>query len=238
MKWSENIDEIAAALAEAQAELTSPKKTKTAKIRSKKGADSSFEYKFADLESGLKIIRETLPKHKLAFTQGTELRGNSIVLQTMLLHASGQWMISDYPVCEAQGDHKSIGASMTYAKRHALFAALGITGDDDHDADGGASATGEYRNMGPGGFGKDIVQNGGPAHERQTAHALKKTDAWDEAVSDLDMISSEQGLKDWKTQGRKEFENWPLAWRKELNELYDARLAELKDQGFDGSSDQ
>ena len=78
MKWSEQVDEIAAALAEAQAELTSPKKTKTAKIRSKKGADSSFEYKFADLESGLKIIRETLPKHKLAFTQGTELRGNNI----------------------------------------------------------------------------------------------------------------------------------------------------------------
>src|ERR1700737_3226470 len=59
-----------------------------------------------------------------------------IKLTTTLLHISGEWIASDWPVCpvsETIAPHR-VGAALTYARRHALFTLVGIAGEDDLDA--------------------------------------------------------------------------------------------------------
>src|SRR5580692_231613 len=135
---SESIGTIAGALAKAQAELTNPEKSLTATIRSPfpREADRTFHY--ASLASGLDIVRKSLGQHEIATVQTTAIDGESgqIRLTTLLAHASGEWISSDWPVCsisETATPHR-MGAALTYARRYALFALVGIAGEDDLDA--------------------------------------------------------------------------------------------------------
>jgi hypothetical protein len=57
-------------------------------------------------------------------------------LTTLLAHASGEWISSDWPVCaskDTEAPHR-MGAALTYARRYALFALVEIAGEDDLDA--------------------------------------------------------------------------------------------------------
>jgi hypothetical protein len=134
---SATIGTIAAALAKAQAQLVNPEKSLIGTIRSEgKGADRAFRY--APLSSGLDIVRKTLSQHEIATLQTTSIdKAAGIVrLSTVLAHASGEWIASDWPVCainETAVPHH-MGAALTYARRYALFTMVGIAGEDDLDA--------------------------------------------------------------------------------------------------------
>ena len=135
---SETIGTIAAALAKAQAELINPEKSLVATLRSDgpDGAERSFRY--APLSSGLEIIRKTLSQHEIATVQTTSIDETAgfVRLSTVLAHASGEWIASDWPVCaisETAAPHR-MGAALTYARRYALFTLVGIAGEDDLDA--------------------------------------------------------------------------------------------------------
>ncbi|MGY3560561.1 MULTISPECIES: ERF family protein [unclassified Bradyrhizobium] len=141
---SEHIGAIAAALARAQAELTNPEKTLTAQIRSPFLRDDDRIFHYASLASGLDIVRKTLSQHEIAIIQTTrtEVTTGTIHLTTLLAHASGEWISSDWPVCAAkdvEAPHR-MGAALTYARRYALFALVGIAGEDDLDAPDTAAA--------------------------------------------------------------------------------------------------
>jgi hypothetical protein len=134
---SETIGAIAAALAKAQAQLVNPEKSLTGTIRLDGGvAERSFRY--APLSSGLDIVRKTLSQHEIATVQTTEIDESAgiVRLSTVLAHASGEWIASDWPVCaisETAAPHR-MGAALTYARRYALFTLVGIAGEDDIDA--------------------------------------------------------------------------------------------------------
>ena len=134
---SETIGAIAAALAKAQAQLVNPEKSLVGTIRSDgSGAERSFRY--APLSSGLDIVRKTLSQHEIATVQTTSIDESAgiVRLSTVLAHASGEWIASDWPVCaisETVTPHR-MGAALTYARRYALFALVGIAGEDDLDA--------------------------------------------------------------------------------------------------------
>jgi hypothetical protein len=135
---SETIGTIAAALAKAQAQLVNPEKSLVATIRSdgRRGAEQTFRY--APLSSGLDIIRKTLSQHEIATVQTTSIdeAAGIVRLSTVLAHASGEWIASDWPVCtitETATPHR-MGAALTYARRYALFTLVGIAGEDDLDA--------------------------------------------------------------------------------------------------------
>ena len=90
------------------------------------------------LASGLDIVRKSLGQHEIATVQTTAIDQDSgqIRLTTLLAHASGEWISSDWPVCpasETATPHR-MGAALTYARRYALFALVGIAGEDDLDA--------------------------------------------------------------------------------------------------------
>jgi hypothetical protein len=135
---SQSISNLAAALAKAQIELVNPEKSLTATIQSacRGGKEQTFSY--ASLSSGLDIVRKTLGQHEIATVQTTAVdqATGMINLTTLLAHASGEWIASDWPVCsviETDTPHR-MGAALTYARRYALFTLVGIAGEDDLDA--------------------------------------------------------------------------------------------------------
>lgn len=135
---SERIGTIAAALARAQAELMNPEKTLTATIKSPFPREEDRTFRYASLASGLDIVRKTLSQQEIATIQTTRIEQptGQICLTTLLAHASGEWISSDWPVCgskEVEAPHR-MGAALTYARRYALFALVGIAGEDDLDA--------------------------------------------------------------------------------------------------------
>jgi len=135
---SELIDSLAAALAKAQAELINPEKSLVATIKSQTGRSADRPFRYAPLSSGLEIVRKTLGQHEIATVQTTAVDQTAgiINLTTMLAHASGQWIASEWPICsmaDLTNPHR-MGAALTYARRYALFTLVGIAGEDDLDA--------------------------------------------------------------------------------------------------------
>jgi hypothetical protein len=161
---STNIGTLAAALAKAQSEIANPEKSLTATIVSPFPREGSRTFRYAPLSSGLDLVRKCLGQHEIATVQTTAIDGDSglIRLTTTLVHASGEWVSSDWPVCpvsETAAPHR-LGAALTYARRYALFTLVGIAGEDDLDAPDlspavvpPASQNGPTRsNQGPGGL--------------------------------------------------------------------------------------
>jgi hypothetical protein len=135
---SESIGALAAALAKAQAEIQNPEKSLTATIVSPFSREATRTFRYASLSTGLDLVRKCLGRHEIATVQMTAIDADSglIRLTTTLVHASGEWVSSDWPVCpvsETAAPHR-LGAALTYARRYALFTLVGIAGEDDLDA--------------------------------------------------------------------------------------------------------
>ena len=145
-RCSTSVGALAAALARAQAEIANPEKSLTATIVSPFPREGSRTFRYAPLSSGLDLVRKCLGQHEIATVQATAIDQESglIKLTTTLVHASGEWVSSDWPVCpvsETAAPHR-LGAALTYARRYALFTLVGIAGEDDLDAPDLSSADG------------------------------------------------------------------------------------------------
>jgi hypothetical protein len=125
-------------LARAQVELTNPEKPLTAVVRAGRPGEGERSFRYAPLASGLDIVRKAQGQHEIATVQTTTIEPGSgvVTLTTMLAHASGEWIASDWPVClvAETANPQRMGAALTYARRYALFTLVGIAGEDDLDA--------------------------------------------------------------------------------------------------------
>jgi ERF superfamily len=134
---SESVAAIATALAKAQTELSNPEKAMIGTVYNSR-SDSPQSFRYASLSSGLDIIRKTLGGQQIAIAQTTDIdRASGMVnLTTVLLHTSGEWISSHWPVCQLSETSapRRMGAALTYARRYALFTMVGIAGEDDLDA--------------------------------------------------------------------------------------------------------
>src|SRR5262245_48287690 len=156
---SHSVGALAAALAKAQAEIQNPEKSLTATIVSPFPREGVRSFRYSPLSSGLDLVRKCLGQHEIATVQATAIDPESglIKLTTTLVHASGEWVSSDWPVCpvnETAAPHR-LGAALTYARRYALFTLVGIAGEDDLDAPDLSAAV-----------GAPPSQNGSPRPER------------------------------------------------------------------------
>jgi hypothetical protein len=135
---SPSIAKLATALAKAQAELVNPEKSLVATIRPEGNRGTERSFRYAPLSSGLEIVRKTLSQHQIAAVQTTAIdqAAGTVNLTTVLAHASGEWIASDWPVCAVTdtATPRRMGAALTYARRYALFTSVGIAGEDDLDA--------------------------------------------------------------------------------------------------------
>jgi hypothetical protein len=119
---SAEIKDLALALSLAQAEIGGAVKD---------SRNPHFGSNYADLESVCEAAREPLAKHKLAVTQTTEKTADGIFLVTTLMHASGQFIRGRCPLILQKQDMQGLGAAITYARRFALSAIVGIHQTDD-----------------------------------------------------------------------------------------------------------
>jgi len=213
---SETIGAIAAALAKAQAELINPEKSLVGTIRSNGPGAAERSFRYAPLSSGLDIVRKTLSQHEIATVQTTAIDESVgiVCLSTVLAHASGEWIASDWPVCaisETTVPHR-IGAALTYARRYSLFTLVGIAGEDDLDApDLLSPAAPETKASGPTINRKDRLNGGQGQSASSTTHRTKvalttsrptlepaaSTAVRDQLTSELNAISSSEEAAIW-----------------------------------------
>lgn len=147
---SESINELAAALAKAQAKFTHPPRSHEATLRgmTKAGKPYEYKYKYADLTATIDAVRAALNAEGLAILQMIEPDGNGgLLLETQLIHASGQWVRSDVTIPGGLSS-QDLGSALTYRRRYALSAMLGIAAEDDDD---GADAAERESNKPPDG---------------------------------------------------------------------------------------
>lgn len=118
-----SINELAAALSKAQAEI----------IGAKKDANNNFfKTPYADLASVWDACRQPLTKNGLSVTQTTDVSENGVmILVTTLLHSSGQHIQGRYPIQPVKNDPQGLGSAITYARRYALQAIVGVAPTDD-----------------------------------------------------------------------------------------------------------
>lgn len=125
MKSSDAINELASALSLAQAEM---------RAASKDTKNEFFKSSYADLASVWAACREPLTKNKLAVIQVTDVdEHGKLFLETTLVHASGQFVSGRYPVRPIDEKPQSYGSAMSYSRRYALGAIVGIVSEIDDD---------------------------------------------------------------------------------------------------------
>lgn len=130
---SENINELCKALAAFQSKVKTPKKTKTANVRSKKGEESSFSYQYADLADVLEAINAAGPSCGLSYSQIlTPNQDGKLCIITVMMHTSGQWLQSEYRLPPAS-DNRDMGGNITYGRRYTIAPLFGLASDDDTD---------------------------------------------------------------------------------------------------------
>lgn len=129
MDKSEEIDKLAIALAKFQGSLEQPSLSSEVKVRTKTGGE--YKFKYADLSECKRAAKQPLADNELSVCQLIE---DDYSIRTILLHSSGQWISSKVRMPSNTADAQSIGSAITYAKRYAFCAILGIVADDDEDA--------------------------------------------------------------------------------------------------------
>lgn len=122
MEKSESIKELATALCSFQGAVEKIKKAST---------NPFFKSKYANLSDILDVIREPLSQNGLSFVQFP--RGK-YELTTMLMHTSGEWISESYEMQPTKHDPQGAGSVITYQRRYALGAILGLNIDEDDDA--------------------------------------------------------------------------------------------------------
>lgn len=128
MTESKQINELAAALAKAQADIKHPLKSNTA-------GSGNFKYTYADLPAVIDSVVAAFSKHGLSFMQfpSTDVANRMIGLKTMVMHSSGQFMESELSMMVTDLKPQTIGSAITYARRYALSAMSGIAAETDDD---------------------------------------------------------------------------------------------------------
>ena len=128
---SDEIDKIIPALIDAQGEFTKA-------IASRE--NDYYDSKFVGLVDVLAAVGPALREHRIAIVQQTAVEGDDLVLFTRLIHESGQWLGSRYPIKPVKADPQGVGSALTYARRYSLMALVGIAPEDD---DGNAAGQDE-----------------------------------------------------------------------------------------------
>lgn len=123
---SESIAALAAALSKAQADITGALKD---------SSNPFFKSKYADLASCWDACRKQLAANGLCVIQTTNTTDAGVVLVTTLAHSSGEWIRGVLPVVTKDNGPQAQGSGITYARRYALAAIVGLAQiDDDAEA--------------------------------------------------------------------------------------------------------
>ncbi|WKN20859.1 ERF family protein [Azotobacter vinelandii] len=122
MNKSEQINELATALAKAQGELENAAKSSN---------NLHFKSKYADLAEILNTVRPVFSANGLSVSQCPSFEAGIVSVETVLMHSSGQWMSSVISAPVSKQDAQGVGSAITYCRRYSLAAVAGIAQEDD-----------------------------------------------------------------------------------------------------------
>lgn len=122
MKMSESITTIAGVLPKAQAEIKSAVKDAT---------NPHFKSRYADLTSVIDACKAALNKHGITFLQPVRGGENGVIVETVLLHTSGEWISDELELPVSKNDAQGVGSAITYGRRYGLQSMVGIPAEDD-----------------------------------------------------------------------------------------------------------
>jgi ERF superfamily len=232
---SESVAALASALAKAQAELVNPEKSVTATIRSGRPGEGERSFRYAPLASGLDIVRKTLGQHEIATVQTTAIDKETGVvnLTTMLAHASGEWIASDWPVCPItdMASPQRMGAALTYARRYALFTLVGIAGEDDLDAPdlcAAAPTTAARTGTGSGEFGNGRTRAAARAASTPVLSSDESAALRDRLLGEIVGLQSQDSATNWAKGALAAKNRLGAEDAKVLEEAFEKRLFELE----------
>jgi hypothetical protein len=122
MNKSDDIKELATALAKAQHEVENASKSST---------NPHFKSKYADLAEILNTVRPVFSSHGIAIVQMPSFADGKASVETLLAHSSGQWISNTCSAPVTKQDAQSVGSAITYLRRYSLAAFAGVAQEDD-----------------------------------------------------------------------------------------------------------
>lgn len=128
MQKSESIGHLAKSLAQAQAQMS---------VAKKDSANPFFKSKYADLAAVVDAIKKPLADNGLSYAQLTDIDDGGVIVETVLMHESGEWLSGRLRMKPVKDDPQGVGSCITYARRYGLQAMIGVPSDDD---DGNAAS--------------------------------------------------------------------------------------------------
>lgn len=237
MRHSETLGMIAPALVAALSEIGGVKKG--ASNPGFKGA------KYATLEAVIEASKGILAANDIALIQfpGAFVNG-SMTLETVLFHASGEWITGQeaFGVVLGKHDPQGVGSALTYARRYAQQSVLNMPSvDDDGNAASGVTARSlrpapgakeapgqPKRDSGPSEpDGKDFWKCEGPGMSAHAAKAAKLDDVHEQMRSELDRIPTAEAWRKWADDNLDDIQKMPLSWRMVLRSEAEERGVEL-----------
>lgn len=195
---SESVAKLAQALAKAQAKLTAPKRNREVTVTPRREGAKPYKFEYSTLDSLIEHVRGPLTENGLWFVQTTEpggylSGGAGFLLKTTLLHESGEY-ISGYLQVRDGGSNQEMGSELTYRKRYALSAILGLASDLDDDgnsADGNEISEAKER----------VMPSPRPAPLTKDDAAKAAAIKFDmNACEKLEKFSSREKLEEWRTK--------------------------------------
>lgn len=168
----QGIENLASALAKFQGEVRNPSNT---------AKNPQFKSKYAPLDEVINTVKPILEKNGLSFIQSTGSSGENVVITTLLIHKSGEWLESDpltLPAYQTKSggvkdfNAQGAGSAITYGRRYSLSAILGLSSEDDDDGNN-ASGYKDSSNNAPSNNNKASEE----AKEKARQEALAKAQA-------------------------------------------------------------
>lgn len=183
MRQSEQVNEIAAALAVAQGKIKSALKG---------NVNPHFKSKYADLAAVKEACGDALSANGIAVVQAHGFEGDRFILTTRLIHKSGQWLESQYLIKPVKDDPQGYASATTYARRISLSSMVGVVADEDDDGNA-ASHRGNYEPPAK------------PA-PREDATLAKAKSFVDDAIAAIGTLTDAAGLNAWVEANKSKLE--------------------------------
>ena len=162
---TDDIKELATALAKAQCEITHAIKDVE---------NTFFKSQYADMAAVIDAAKPHLAKNGLSVMQIVDSdESGKVQLITQLSHSSGQWVRSWYPVNPVKGDPQGLGSAVTYARRYAYCCMTGVAASADDDDGNGASGHGDSK---PAKEAPEVLFMSQDLRDKYVAHCAEQID--------------------------------------------------------------
>jgi hypothetical protein len=207
MEQSENIAELATALAIAQGQIENALKTRE---------NPHFRSKYADLAGVWDACRDALTANGLSVIQSPgELVDGRMAMTTQLCHKSGQWVRGSLTIPLGKADAQAYGSAVTYSRRFALAAFVGISPADD---DGEAATAAKPK---PVAKSEPVISTG------RKSSAQAKKDGDDVTIKAEIGKASTADLIAWREHFDTRTAHLPQSWLDSIRDMIDLRAEEI-----------